>query len=66
MSHETYQSHVKTKRAEVIQFRNDLINRFTNPLAKLKKTKEDARKSSTANELFTHQMKSQPQIVQYP
>ncbi len=37
MSHDNYNSHVKSKRQEVIQFRNDLINRFTNPLAKIKR-----------------------------
>ena len=42
MSHDTYQSHIKTKRAEVIQFRNELISRFTNPLAKMKAKEREA------------------------
>ena len=43
MSHDTYQSHIKTKRAEVIGFRNELISRFTNPLAKMKAKEREAR-----------------------
>lgn len=77
MSHETYQSHVKTKRSEVIAFRNDLINRFTNPLAKMKAKEREAvhrrqrqekqtLSKSSIPELSQHNLKSKPQIEQYP
>jgi hypothetical protein len=40
MSHNSYQTHVQSKRQEVIKFRNELIQRFTNPLAKINQNKE--------------------------
>lgn len=36
MSHQSYQQHLKNKRTEIISMRNDLQQRFTNPVKKLK------------------------------
>lgn len=73
MSHDTYNSHVKSKRQEIIQFRNELMNRFTNPLAKIKQRERESRKhnsksksSMAPQDSQQHQMKSKPQIETYP
>jgi len=49
MQHESYQSHVQSKRREVIKFRNQLMQTYTNPLKRSKQKRAEVQIKSAKN-----------------